>query len=67
MFNLAPHSAAKFAKTCLLNSSSPGQNGRQFADDIIKRVFLNEKVWFLTKISLEFVPECPIDTNRALV
>ena len=30
-----------------VNSSSPGQNGRHFAEDIFKRIFLNEKVWFL--------------------
>ena len=31
------------------NSSSPGQNGRHFVDGIFKRIFLNEKVQFLTK------------------
>ena len=50
-----------------VNSSSPGQNGRHFADDIFKCIFLNEKVWFLTEISLKFVPKGPIDNNPALV
>ena len=49
------------------NSSSPGQNGRRFVDDIFKRIFSNEKVRFLTTISLEFVPKGPIDYNPALV
>ena len=46
--------------TNLFNSSSPGQNGQHFADGIFKRTFLNEKVWFLTKVSLKFVPKGPI-------
>ena len=50
-----------------VKSSSPGQNGRHFAGDIFKRIFLNEKVRFFTKISLKFVPECPINNNPALV
>ena len=32
-----------------LNSSSLGQNGRHFADDIFKCIFLNDKVRLLTK------------------
>ena len=50
-----------------LNSSSDGQNGRHFADDIFKCIFLNEKVQLLTKISLKFVPKGPIDNNPSLV
>ena len=37
------------------------------ADAIFECIFLNEKVWFLTKISLKFVPNGPIDKNPALV
>ena len=37
------------------------------ADDIFKRIFFNEKVWILIKISLKFIPEGPIDNNQALV
>ena len=50
-----------------LNSSPPGQNGRHFADDIFRRVFVNEKLCTLIKISLNFVPRDPIDNNTALV
>ena len=34
-------------KVTLVNSSPPGQNGRHFADDIFKRIFLNENGWIL--------------------
>ena len=37
------------------------------ADFIFKCIFLNEKVWLLTKISLRFVLEGPIDNSPALV
>ena len=37
------------------------------ADDIFKRIFLNEKLWILIKISLKFVTYGPIDNNPALV
>ena len=32
------------------------QNGLHFADDILKRIFLNENVWIAIKISVKFVP-----------
>ena len=50
----------------LLNSSSPGQNGRHFADDIFKGIFLNEKVRFVAKIWMKFITMGPIDNNPAL-
>ena len=37
------------------------------ADDIFNRIFMNENVWILIKISLKFVPKGPIDTKPALV
>ena len=36
------------------NSSPPGQNGRHFADDILKYIFMNEKSCIL-------IPKGPID------
>ena len=42
----------------------PKQNGRHFADDILKCIFLNENVWIL---SLKFVPKGLINNNPALV
>ena len=44
-----------------------GQNGRLFADDIFKRIFVNEKFCILIEISIKFVPKGQIDNNTALV
>ena len=50
-----------------LKTLRPGQNGRRFADDTFKRIFLNENVWISIKISLKFVPNGPINNIPALV
>ena len=50
-----------------INTLRPGQNGRRFADDTFKRIFLNENVKISIKISLKFVPKGPINNNPALV
>ena len=50
-----------------IDSSPPGQNGRHFADDIFKCIFMNEKFCILIRISLKFVPKGPIDCKLALV
>ena len=50
-----------------LNTLRPRQNGRRFADDTFKRIFLNENVRISIKISLKFVPMGPIDNIPALV
>ena len=39
----------------------PRQNGRHFADDTLKCIFLNESVWIPIEILLKFVPKGPID------
>ena len=49
------------------NTLRPRQNGRHFADDIFKYIFLNENVWISIKISLKFVSKGPIDDIPALV
>ena len=49
----------------LINTLRPRQNGRHFADDIFKCIFLNEGVWISIKISLKFVPKGPIDNIPA--
>ena len=53
--------------TYTLRTLRPRQDGRHFPDDIFKRIFLNENVWILTKISLKFVPRGPIYNIPALV
>ena len=49
------------------NTLRPRRNWRHFADDILKWIFLNENVWIPIKISLKFVPQCPINNIPALV
>ena len=51
---------------CLVNTWGPRQNGRHFADDTFKRIFLKENVRISIKISLKFVPKNPIDNIPAL-
>ena len=51
----------------LLNTLRPRQNGRHFADNTFKRIFLNENVMILIKISPKFVPKGPINKIPALV
>ena len=43
------------------------QNGRHFADDTFKRIFMNENVIISINISLKFVPKCLINNIPALV
>ena len=51
----------------LFNTLRPRQNGRHFADDIFKCIFLTEKARISLKISLKFVPKVRINTIPALV
>ena len=45
----------------------PRQNGRHFADDICKCIFLKENISIAIKISLKFVPKGPINNIPALI
>ena len=65
-FTSAWHSVSSIRCTPV-NSSSPGQNGRHFADDSFKCIFLNENIWIAIKISLKFVPRGPMNNIPALV
>ena len=49
-----------------INTLRPRQNGRHFADDIFKRIFLNQNVWIPIETSLKFVPKGSINNNPAL-
>ena len=42
------------------------QNGRNFAHDIFKRIFLNENIW-IVNISPIFIPKGPIGNISALI
>ena len=55
--------ATSFAQLTL----RPRQNGRHFADDTFKHIFLNENVWISIEIPLKFVPKGPINNIPALV
>ena len=48
------------------NTMRSRQNGRRFAVDTLKRIFLNENVRILIQISLKFVPKGPINNNPGL-
>ena len=50
-----------------LNTLRPRQNGRHFADDMFKCVFLNENIWISIRISLNLVPNGSISYIPALV
>ena len=50
-----------------INTLRPRQNGRHFADDNFKCIFLNENAWIPIKISQKFVPQGPINNIPALV
>ena len=50
-----------------VNTLRPRQNGRRFADDTFKHIFLNENVRISIKIWLKFVPKGPINNIPALV
>ena len=49
-----------------INTLRPRQNGRHFADDTFKCIFLKENVRISIEISLKFVPRSPIDNIPAL-
>ena len=51
----------------MFNTWRPRQNGRHFEDDIFKCIFLNENVWTLIKMSLNFVPKGSINNFLSLV
>ena len=48
-----------------INTLSPRQNGRHFADDIFKCIFLNENTSISINISLKFVPQDRMDNIPA--
>ena len=51
----------------IVNTLRRRQNGRRYADDTFKHIFLNENVRISIKISPKFVPKGPINNNSALV
>ena len=68
-FNVPLHSAEphKSHTSSFLNTLEPIQNGRHFADDPFKCIFLNENVRISINFSLKFVPWGQINNIPALV
>ena len=62
-----PSAKIFFIEPISLNTLRPRQNGRRFADDTFKRIFLNDNVRISIKISLKFVPKGPVKNIPALV
>ena len=50
-----------------IDTLRPRQNGYHFTNSIFKCIFLNENVWIPIKISLRFVPKCPINNISSLL
>ena len=61
-----PTTTGQHPQHCI-NSLRPRQNGRHSADDIFKRIFLNENIRISIKISLKFVSKGLIKNIPALV
>ena len=72
-----PHVHTMYPKYCVccsfgimilvFNTLKPRQNGRHFADDILKCIFFNKNVWIWIEMSLKFVPNGPKNNIPALV
>ena len=50
----------------MLTHPPPGQNGRHFPNNILKCIFMNEKLFIWIWILLKFVPKGPINNIPAL-
>ena len=50
-----------------VNTLRPRQNGRHFAGDTFKRLFLNENIRISIKISVKVVPNGPINNIPASI
>ena len=59
--------AAMLPRPPCVNTLMPRQNGRLFADDTFKRIFMNGNIRISIKISLKLVPKGSITNNPALV
>ena len=58
---------SKWPPTKDINTLRSKQNGRHFADDVFKCIFLIENVWISLQISLKFVPKGQINNIPPLV
>ena len=49
------------------NTFRPRQNGRHFANDIFKWIFLNENIWIWINMSLKYDPDGQVEKIPSLV
>ena len=54
-------------RALLFNSYPPEQNGRQYADESFKRIFVNDTDFISIKKSLKFIPKGPVNNKVAFV
>ena len=64
---LGRHHRSHQVKVCTFNTLRLRQNGRHFADDTFKPIFMKENIRISIKISLKFVPKVPINNIPAMV
>ena len=64
---VAPLKGPKVLYSYTINTLRPRQNGRHFADDTFKRIFMNVNVRISINISLKLVPKGLINNIPALV
>ena len=67
IYSMIQNKKSYFQPFRLINTLRPKQNGRNFADDIFKCIFLNINELISLKISLKFVLKGPINNIPALV
>ena len=65
--NLHREVGCNYSYMPLVNTLRPRQNGRNFPDNILKWIFLNENVWISLELWLEFIPRGLINNIPALV
>ena len=61
------NTSTSYQQALVLTRLSLDKMAANFADDIFKSIFVNEKFCFPIQISLNYVPKGPIDNNPAMV
>ena len=67
IYRWASRRVTRRRQMCRFNTLCPKQNGRPFAGDIFKLIFMNENCCISFYILLNIVPEGPRDNTSALV
>ena len=67
IYSAKTHGMSRAFMSVFINTLRPRQNGRHFADDTFKHIFLKENIRISINISLKFVPKSLINNIPALV